>query len=145
MFHPSDHHHSLPLDPLHPENKGTTTSFPCWSSFFCCSLGCSLSSRLQEHTTGSCPAFHPSGPPSAALLPVDTLTCLELPLPECNTLHFIELHYIFVGPLLKSVQVPLNDIPFFYCVNYTTHLDVVSKLAEVTLDVSVYAVDKDVE
>jgi len=39
-----------------------------------------------------------------------------------------------MGPLFKPVQIPLNGISSFYCVNCTTHLGVISKLAEGTLD-----------
>jgi len=35
-----------------------------------------------------------------------------------------------MGPLLKLVQVPLDGIPSFWCVNCTTQLGVICKLAE---------------
>jgi len=50
-----------------------------------------------------------------------------------------------VGPLFKCVLVPCGDIPSFYCVNCTTQLGVVSRLAEGTLYPIIYVIDKDVE
>jgi len=47
-------------------------------------------------------------------------------------------------PLLERVQVPLDGIPAFYCINCTTQLSV-SKLAEGTHNPTVSAVAKDAE
>jgi len=49
------------------------------------------------------------------------------------------------GTMLKPVQIPLDDIPPFSCVNCTTQLGVISKLAEGALNLIVYVTDKDVE
>ena len=46
-------------------------------------------------------------------------------------------------PLFEPVQVPLDDIPSFYCTDHTTRVHVISKLAEGTLNPTVYVVDKD--
>jgi len=43
---------------------------------------------------------------------------------------------IHTGPLLKLVQVPLDGIPSFWCVNCTTQLAVICKLAEGALDLT---------
>jgi len=45
-------------------------------------------------------------------------------------LGFVEPRKLHTGPFLKLVQVPLDGIPSFWCVNCTTHLGVVCKLAE---------------
>jgi len=42
----------------------------------------------------------------------------------------VELPEVHAGPLLKLVQVPLDGIPSFWCVNCTTQLGVICKLAE---------------
>lgn len=38
-----------------------------------------------------------------------------------------ERHYVCVGPLRKLVQVPLEGIPSFSFINYTTQLGIVCK------------------
>jgi len=50
-----------------------------------------------------------------------------------------------VGPLLQPVQVPLDGFPSLQCINCTTQLGVVCKLAEGSLDSIVYVIDEDVE
>jgi len=49
-----------------------------------------------------------------------------LPQHGCRTLHLavgpVELHEVYVGPLLELVQVPLDGIPSLKCVNRTTQL-----------------------
>ncbi|PKU39466.1 hypothetical protein llap_10229 [Limosa lapponica baueri] len=45
-------------------------------------------------------------------------------------LDLVELHEVGMGPYLKPVQVPLNGIPSLQCVDCTTQLGVISKLAE---------------
>jgi len=45
-----------------------------------------------------------------------------------------EPHEVHTGPLLELVQVPLGGIPPFLCVNYTTQLGVICKLADGALD-----------
>ena len=42
----------------------------------------------------------------------------------------VEPHYVHVSPLLKLVQIPLDSIPSFCCIKYTTQLGVISKLAQ---------------
>ena len=57
----------------------------------------------------------------------------------------IESHYVFMGPLLQPVQVPLDGFPSFQCIDYTAQLGVVCKLAEGALDAIICVTDKDVE
>jgi len=45
-------------------------------------------------------------------------------------LGLVELYEVHMGPPLKPVQVPLDGIPFLQRVDHTTHLGVISKLAE---------------
>ncbi|KAK4831174.1 LOW QUALITY PROTEIN: hypothetical protein QYF61_015644 [Mycteria americana] len=56
-----------------------------------------------------------------------------------------EPHEVHTGPLLQLVQVPLNDIPSFWCVNCTTQLGVICKLAERALDLAVNVIDENIE
>ena len=50
-----------------------------------------------------------------------------------------------MGPLLQSVQVSLDGFPSFQCIDCTTQLGVILKLAEGSLDAIVYVIDKDIE
>ena len=50
-----------------------------------------------------------------------------------------------MGSVVKPVQVPLDGILSFCCINCTTQLGVVCKLAEGELNPTVYVTDKDVE
>ncbi|XP_075302578.1 transmembrane emp24 domain-containing protein 7 isoform X1 [Opisthocomus hoazin] len=47
--------------------------------------------------------------------------------------------------LTQLVQVPLDGIPSFWCINRTTQLGVICKLAEGALDVAVHVIDKYIE
>lgn len=47
---------------------------------------------------------------------------------QCLILGIVELQEIHIGPLLKSVRVLLDGIPFLQCANHTTQL-AVGKLA----------------
>jgi len=51
-------------------------------------------------------------------------------------LGLVEHHEVHTGPLLKLVQVSLAGIPSFWCVNCTTQLGVICKLAEGALDLT---------
>ena len=55
------------------------------------------------------------------------------------------LHVVHMGQLLQPVQVPLNGISSFYCINHTTQLGVICKLAKGVLNPIVYVVDKDIK
>ena len=58
---------------------------------------------------------------------------------------FVEPHDVFLGPLLEPVQVSLNGIPSLWCVDCTTQLGVISKLAESALDATVNVTDEDIK
>ena len=45
--------------------------------------------------------------------------------------------------LFESVQVPLDVFPSFFCMNCTTQIGVISKLAEGAINPTVYITDKD--
>ncbi|KAK4818966.1 LOW QUALITY PROTEIN: hypothetical protein QYF61_022633 [Mycteria americana] len=60
-------------------------------------------------------------------------------------LNLVEPHEVHTGPLLQLVQDPLDGIPSLRCVNHTTQLGVVCKLAEGALDPTAYAVDEDIK
>jgi len=51
-------------------------------------------------------------------------------------LGLVEPHEVHTGPFLKFVQVPLDGIPSFWCVNCTTQLGVICKVAEGALDLA---------
>jgi len=42
----------------------------------------------------------------------------------------VDSHQVLMGSFFKPEQVPLVGIPFFYCINCTTQLGVISKLTE---------------
>jgi len=48
-----------------------------------------------------------------------------------------------MGPLLQSVQVPLDGFPSFQCIDCTNQLGVICKLAEGALNATVYVIDKE--
>jgi len=48
----------------------------------------------------------------------------------------VEPHEVHTGPLPELVQVPLDGIPSFWCVNCTTQLGVICKLAEGALNLA---------
>ncbi|KAK4829013.1 hypothetical protein QYF61_001769 [Mycteria americana] len=56
-----------------------------------------------------------------------------------------EPHQVHTGPLLKLAQVPLDGILSLRCVNCSTQLGVVCKLAEGALDPTVYVIDEDIK
>jgi len=66
------------------------------------------------------------------LIPGLTLTQVQDP-----ALGLVEPHEVHTGPLLELVQVPLDGIPSFRCVDHTTQLGVVFKLAEGARDLAV--------
>ncbi|KAK4828015.1 LOW QUALITY PROTEIN: hypothetical protein QYF61_022792 [Mycteria americana] len=60
-------------------------------------------------------------------------------------LGLIEPHEVHTGPLLQLVQVPLDDIPSFWCVKCTTQLGVICRLAEGALHLAVNVIDENIE
>jgi len=98
------------------------------------------------HTARSHPAFHSPVPPSpsrqgATLKPFIPQPILIVGVAPTQmqdlALHLVEPHEIHTGPFLDLVQVPLDGIPYFWCVNCTTQPGVVCKLAESALDLAV--------
>jgi len=51
-------------------------------------------------------------------------------------LGLVEPHEVHTGPPLQLVRVSLGDIPSFWCVNCTTQLGVICKLAVGALDLA---------
>jgi len=51
-------------------------------------------------------------------------------------LGLVEPHEVHTGPFLELVQVPLDGIPCFWCVNCTTRLGVICKLTGGALDLT---------
>jgi len=47
-----------------------------------------------------------------------------------------------MGPLIQPVQVPLDGFPSFQCIDCTTKLGVICKLAEGALDAIIYVTDE---
>ena len=50
-----------------------------------------------------------------------------------------------MASLFKPVQVPLDGVPSFYCVNCTSQLGVIRNLVDSALNPAIYFIDKDVE
>ncbi|KAK4831745.1 hypothetical protein QYF61_018943 [Mycteria americana] len=70
--------------------------------------------------------------PQPVLIPGVALTQVQDP-----ALGLVESHEVHAGPILQLVQVPLDGIPSLRCVNCTTQLGVICKLAEGALDLAV--------
>jgi len=51
-------------------------------------------------------------------------------------LGLVDPHELLMGPSLKLIQVPLDGILSFWCVNCTTHLGVICKLTEGALNLT---------
>jgi len=64
-------------------------------------------------------ALHPFIPQPVLIVGVAPTQMQDL------ALGLVEPQQVHTGPLLKLVQVPLDDIPSFWCVNCTTQLGVV--------------------
>ncbi|KAK4826957.1 hypothetical protein QYF61_012806 [Mycteria americana] len=60
-------------------------------------------------------------------------------------LGLVEPHEAHTGPLLQLVQVPLDDNASSWCVNCTTQLGVICKLAEGALNLAVNVIDENIE
>ncbi|KAJ7403321.1 hypothetical protein BTVI_78228 [Pitangus sulphuratus] len=70
---------------------------------------------------------------------------IALTLVQHLALGLVESRLFPMDPLLKFVQVLLNGIPSFYCVNNTAHLPVIFKFAENVLNPTVCVIDKDIK
>ncbi|KAK4827038.1 hypothetical protein QYF61_013222 [Mycteria americana] len=111
VFHPSDHFHGPPLDPLQQVHVFPVLRIP------------GLDAVLQ-------PVLIPGVAPTHV---------------QDLALGLVEPHEVHMGPLLEFAQVPLDGIPSLRCVNCTTQLGVVHKLAEGALDPTVYVIDEDIK
>jgi len=60
-------------------------------------------------------------------------------------LGLVEPHEIHTSSLLQLVQVPLDGIPSFWCVDCSTQLGVICNLAEGALDPTVYVIDNNIK
>ena len=60
-------------------------------------------------------------------------------------LGLVEPHEVHTGALLKFVQVPLDGIPFFWCVDCTIKLGVICKPAESALDLTVHIIVENIK
>jgi len=60
-------------------------------------------------------------------------------------LGLLEPHEVHTCPLLEFVQVPLDGIPSSWCVNCTTQLGVICKLAEGAFDLAAYVLDENIK
>lgn len=108
--------HSTPGEVYKERSRGKASSpSTCWPHFLC-SPGCDRLSGLQACITSSHPIFYSAVPPSWFLsesLSIYSLpslySCLRLPQCRYGTLCLT----LLMGPLLKPICVPLDDIPFF--------------------------------
>ncbi|KAK4815950.1 hypothetical protein QYF61_010444 [Mycteria americana] len=115
------------------------------------------------------PSDHFCGPPLDPLQQLHVLLVLRAPeldavLEGCSRSHhpvlksriaatqvqdpalgLVEPHEVHTGPLLRLVQVPLDDIVSFWCVSCTTQLGVICQLAEGALDLDVNVIDENIE
>ncbi|PKU39142.1 hypothetical protein llap_10552 [Limosa lapponica baueri] len=57
----------------------------------------------------------------------------------------VELYEVCMGGPLKPVQVPVDDIPSFQCVDRSTQPGVISKLAEGAVNLTIHVADIDVK
>ncbi|KAK4826033.1 hypothetical protein QYF61_003854 [Mycteria americana] len=91
------------------------------------------------------PSDHLHGPPLDSLQqPVLVLGIALTPLQDF-ALGLVELHEVHMGPPLKSVKAPLDGITSPQCVDRTTQLGVIGKLAEGALNLTVHVTSKDVK
>ncbi|KAK4806259.1 LOW QUALITY PROTEIN: hypothetical protein QYF61_013403 [Mycteria americana] len=145
VFQPSDHFCGPPLDQLQQLHVFPVLRAPELDAvlqLLSHSCECTLLSRVQ-------PFIHQYPQVllcRAALDHIIPQPVLELRIAPTQdlALGLVELHEVHTGPLLQLVQVPLDDIPSFWCVNCTTQLGVICKLAEGALNPTVYVVDEDI-
>ncbi|KAJ7414787.1 hypothetical protein BTVI_40212 [Pitangus sulphuratus] len=146
------------LDWLLAEDAGFQTALAdcnsdilSWFSWFLeTSPGYDWFSGLQVHIARSCPVSHPPELPSPSWQDcsrsVHILACIDTggcPKPRHSTLHLALLN--LMGPFHELVQVPLDGILSLRCVNHTTQLGVICKLAEGALNPFVYVIDEDIK
>ncbi|XP_064913828.1 translin-associated protein X isoform X3 [Columba livia] len=84
-------------------------------------------------------ALNPFNPQPVLILGVALTQAQDL------ALCFVEPHEVHTGPLLKLVQVPLDDILSLRYVNCITQLGVIHKLAEGALNPNICVIDEDIK
>ncbi|KAK4819077.1 hypothetical protein QYF61_025310 [Mycteria americana] len=125
VLQPTDHLHGPPLDSLQQLHVLLMLGTP------------ELDAVLQvgPHQHGA----------EGRITSLDLLATLLLMQPRDLALGLVELHEVQTGPPLKSVKVPPDGIPSLQCVDCTTQLGVISKLAEGALNPTVHVTNKDVK
>jgi len=101
-----------------------------WAVSAHCWLMSSLSSTCTPKSFWAGAALSPFIP-QPVLIPGVALTQVK-----DLALGLVEPHEVQMGPFLKLVQVPLDDIPSFLCVSHTMQLGVICKLTEGALDLT---------
>jgi len=91
------------------------------------------------------PSTPPQGCSQVFLCPTHLFAWDCTDLVQNPALGLVELQDIGMGLPLKTIQVRLDDVPSLWCVNCTTQLGIVCKLAEGELDPTVQATYKDVK
>jgi len=75
-------------------------------------------------------ALNPFIPQSVLRLEIASVQVQDL------ALGLVEPHEVHTRPVLQLVQVPLNGVLSFWCVNCTTQIGVICKLAKGALDLA---------
>ncbi|KAK4827791.1 hypothetical protein QYF61_021744 [Mycteria americana] len=153
VFHPSDHFCGPPLDPLQQVHVCLVPRTPELNTVL----------RVGSHQSGTEGQNHLPRPAGHTAFDAaqDTAGLLGC---ECTLLAHVQLFVhqypqvlfrraaldrIIPQPVLKlriaPTQVPLDDILSFRCVNCTTQLGVVCKLAEGALNLTVNVIDENIE
>ena len=125
----------------------------CWPRCFWCSPGYGWPSGLQPHIAGSRDLLINQHSQvllgKAALNPFIPLPVLisgvALTQVQDLSLDLVEPHEVHMGPLLELAQVPLDGILSLTCVDHTTQLAVICKLAEGAPDLAVCIIDEDIK
>lgn len=113
---------SIPGEISWQSGGGESPPSTCLLHSFCCSpgsLGCECSLLAQVELF-----IHETPKPLSQSEFISTLPTWM----QCLAFGPVELHKILMGLLLKYVQVPLDDISFFYCVNYAAQLRLTCRL-----------------
>ncbi|KAK4808149.1 hypothetical protein QYF61_000129 [Mycteria americana] len=145
VFQPSDHLGGPPLDLLQQVHVLLMLGAPELDTVLQDTVGflgckCTLLGHVELLINNiPKPAFNPFSAQPVFVLGIALTHVQDL------ALGLIELHDVCTGPPLKPVKVPLDGIPSLQCVDCTTQLGVVSKLAEGALNPTAPVTDKDVK
>ncbi|KAK4831893.1 LOW QUALITY PROTEIN: hypothetical protein QYF61_020040 [Mycteria americana] len=148
VLHPSDHFHGPPLDSLqqlHVLLVLRTPELDAGLQDTVGLLGCerTLPAHVQLFIH-QYPQVHFRRAALDHIIPQPVLKLRIAPTQD-PALVLVETHEVHTGPLLQLVQVPLDGILSFWCVNCTTQLGVIYKLAEGSLGLSVNVIDENIE